>query len=545
MLTDLPAWKELQAHRAAWNNVHLRDLFKADPQRFDRYSPRLDDFLLDYSKNLISDETLALLRRLAAEANLPAWTEAMFGGEKINFTENRAVLHTALRNDPGKPVFVDGKNVMPAVANVLRQMRDFTDSVRNGNWRGHTGKTITDVVSIGIGGSDLVPAMACRALKAYGSTSLAMHFVSNVDPNHIGDTLDELDAETTLFIISSKTFTTLETLSNARIARRWLVEHLGSEQAVAKHFVAVSTNEAEVESFGINSTNMFVFWDWVGGRYSMWSAIGLPIALYIGMDGFEDLLAGARDMDEHFRADPLASMPGTLALLSIWYQHFWDAHSHAVLPYDQHLGRFPAYLQQLCMESNGKRVTRKGEVVSHATGEIVWGEPGTNGQHAFYQLLHQGTRFITADFLLAAKSAHPYEGMQQMLAANCLAQSEALMLGKTEDEAHTELKAEGMDEATISMLLPHKVFPGNRPSNTLLYRELNPRTLGRLVALYEHKTFVQSVLWDINAFDQWGVELGKKLAGALIRELGDDKPITSHDASTNNLAAAWIQMGGK
>lgn len=545
MLTDLPAWKELQAHRAAWNNVHLRDLFKADPQRFDRYSPRLDDFLLDYSKNLISDETLALLRRLAAEANLPAWTEAMFGGEKINFTENRAVLHTALRNDPGKPVFVDGKNVMPAVANVLGQMRVFTDSVRNGNWRSHTGKAITDVVSIGIGGSDLGPAMACRALKAYGSTSLAMHFVSNVDPNHIGDTLDELDAETTLFIISSKTFTTLETLSNARIARRWLVEHLGSEQAVAKHFVAVSTNEAEVESFGINSTNMFVFWDWVGGRYSMWSAIGLPIALYIGMDGFEDLLAGARDMDEHFRADPLASMPGTLALLSLWYQHFWDAHSHAVLPYDQHLGRFPAYLQQLCMESNGKRVTRKGEVVSHATGEIVWGEPGTNGQHAFYQLLHQGTRFITADFLLAAKSAHPYEGMQQMLAANCLAQSEALMLGKTEDEAHTELKAEGMDEATISMLLPHKVFPGNRPSNTLLYRELNPRTLGRLVALYEHKTFVQSVLWDINAFDQWGVELGKKLAGALIRELGDDKPITSHDASTNNLAAAWIQMGGK
>ena len=545
MLTDLPAWKELQAHRAAWNNVHLRDLFKTDPQRFDRYSLRLDDFLLDYSKNLIDDETLALLRRLAAEANVPAWAEAMFCGEKINFTENRAVLHVALRSDPAKPIHVDGQNVMPAVANVLGQMRDFTDSVRNGNWRGHTGKSITDVVSIGIGGSDLGPAMACRALKAHGSKQLNMHFVSNVDPSHIGDTLDELNAETTLFIISSKTFTTLETLANAKIARRWLVEKLGSEHAVARHFVAVSTNEAAVKSFGIDPANMFVFWDWVGGRYSMWSAIGLPIALYIGMDGFEDMLAGARDMDDHFRADPVSSMPGTLALLSVWYQHFWNAHSHAVLPYDQHLGRFPAYLQQLCMESNGKRVTRKGEVVSHETGEIVWGEPGTNGQHAFYQLLHQGTRFITADFLLAATTAHPYEGMQQMLAANCLAQSEALMLGKTEEEARAELQAEGMDEATISMLLPHKVFPGNRPSNTLLYRELNPRTLGKLVALYEHKTFVQSVLWDINAFDQWGVELGKKLAGALIRELGDDKPIISHDASTNRLATVWIQMGGK
>ena len=545
MLTDLPAWKGLQAHRAAWNNVHLRDLFKTDPQRFDRYSPRLDEFLLDYSKNLISDETLALLRRLAVEANVPAWTEAMFSGEKINFTENRAVLHVALRSDLGRPVFVDGQNVMPAVADVLSQMRIFTDTVRNGNWRGHTGKVISDVVSIGIGGSDLGPAMACRALKSYGSKQLSMHFVSNVDPNHIGDTLDDLNAETTLFIISSKTFTTLETLANAKIARRWLVEKLGPEQAVEKHFVAVSTNEAAVRAFGIDPANMFGFWDWVGGRYSMWSAIGLPIALYIGMDGFENMLAGARDMDEHFRADPVSSMPGTLALLSIWYQHFWDAHSHAVLPYDQHLGRFPAYLQQLCMESNGKRVTRKGEVVSHATGEIVWGEPGTNGQHAFYQLLHQGTRFIPTDFLLAAKTAHPYDGMQQMLAANCLAQSEALMLGKTEEEARAELKAEGLDDDKIRLLLPHKVFPGNRPSNTLLYRELNPRTLGRLVALYEHKTFVQSVLWDINAFDQWGVELGKKLAGALIRELGDGKPITAHDTSTNRLAASWIQMGGK
>jgi glucose-6-phosphate isomerase len=522
----------------------MRDLFQSDSTRFDRYSLRLDDLLLDFSKNLINDETMRLLRKLGSEAKVPEWTEAMFRGEKINFTENRAVLHVALRNDPDKAVLVDGKNVMPGIMEVLGRMQRFTDAVREGNWRGHTGKTITDVVNIGIGGSDLGPAMACRALKPHGAPHLNMHFVSNVDPSHIGDTLDALDAETTLFIIASKTFTTLETLANARIARRWLVERLGSEQAVAKHFVAVSTNEKEVSDFGIDPANMFVFWDWVGGRYSMWSAIGLPIALYIGMDGFEAMLAGARDMDEHFRTDPLKSMPATLALLSIWYQHFWDVHSHAVLPYDQHLGRFPAYLQQLCMESNGKRITREGKTVSYPTGEIVWGEPGTNGQHAFYQLLHQGSRLIPADFLLAATTHHPFDGMQRMLAANCLAQSEALMLGKTEEEARSELQAEGADDATLKMLLPHKVFPGNRPSNSLLYRQLNPRTLGRLVALYEHKTFVQSVLWDINAFDQWGVELGKRLAGVLIRELGEDKPVTSHDASTNGLAVCIQQLTG-
>lgn len=523
----------------------MRELFQSDTTRFDRYTLRLDDLLLDFSKNLIDDETLSLLRQLGSEANVAQWTEAMFKGEKINFTENRAVLHAALRNNPEKAILVDGRNVMPDIMEVLGRMRRFTDAVRDGTWRGHTGKSITDIVNIGIGGSDLGPAMACRALKAHGSMQFIMHFVSNVDPNHISDTLDKLDAQTTLFIISSKTFTTQETLANAKIARRWLVERLGSEHAVARHFVAVSTNEAAVKSFGIDPANMFVFWDWVGGRYSMWSAIGLPIALYIGMGGFEDMLAGARDMDEHFRANPVSSMPGTLALLSVWYQHFWDAHSHAVLPYDQHLGRFPAYLQQLCMESNGKRVTRQGETVSYPTGEIVWGEPGTNGQHAFYQLLHQGTRFIPADFLLAARTAHPYNGMQQMLAANCLAQSEALMLGKTETEALAELKAEGADDNTIRMLLPHKVFPGNRPSNTLLYRELNPRTLGRLVALYELKTFVQSVLWDINAFDQWGVELGKKLAGALLKELGDGKPIQSHDASTNGLATTLLELSSK
>lgn len=544
-LTALNSWARLEAHRKTWDSVHMRELFQSDTTRFDRYTLRLDDLLLDFSKNLIDDETLGLLRQLGSEANVAQWTEAMFKGEKINFTENRAVLHAALRNNPEKAILVDGRNVMPDIMEVLGRMRRFTDAVRDGTWRGHTGKSITDIVNIGIGGSDLGPAMACRALKAHGSMQFNMHFVSNVDPNHISDTLDKLDAQTTLFIISSKTFTTQETLANAKIARRWLVERLGSEHAVARHFVAVSTNEAAVKSFGIDPANMFVFWDWVGGRYSMWSAIGLPIALYIGMGGFEDMLAGARDMDEHFRANPVSSMPGTLALLSVWYQHFWDAHSHAVLPYDQHLGRFPAYLQQLCMESNGKRVTRQGETVSYPTGEIVWGEPGTNGQHAFYQLLHQGTRFIPADFLLAARTAHPYNGMQQMLAANCLAQSEALMLGKTETEALAELKAEGADDNTIRMLLPHKVFPGNRPSNTLLYRELNPRTLGRLVALYELKTFVQSVLWDINAFDQWGVELGKKLAGALLKELGDGKPIQSHDASTNGLATTLLELSSK
>lgn len=482
----------------------MRDLFRADPGRFERYSIRLDDFLLDYSKNLINDETLALLRQLGLEANVPAWTEAMFSGEKINFTENRAVLHVALRNDPLKPIYVDGQDVMPGVLQVLNQMHRFTHAVREGKWRGHTGKVITDIVNIGIGGSDLGPMMACRALKPYGNARINMHFVSNVDPNHVGDTLDELNAETTLFIVSSKSFTTLETLANAKIARRWLVERLGSELAVARHFVAVSTNEQAVRAFGIDPANMFVFWDWVGGRYSMWSAIGLPIALYVGMDHFEEMLAGARDMDEHFRADPLASIPGTLALLSIWYQHFWDAPSHAVFPYDIHLSRLPAYLQQLCMESNGKSTTRLGEKVDYPTGEIVWGEPGSNGQHAFFQLLHQGTRFVPTDFMLAAVTSHPFEGLHQMLVANCFAQSEALMLGKTEEEALAELKAEGADEETIRLLLPHKTFPGNKPSNTMLYQKLTPRTLGRLVALYEHKTFVQSTLWSINAFDQWG-----------------------------------------
>lgn len=542
LLTQLPTWSKLAGHRRTWDGVRMRELFQQDPDRFNRYSLSLDDFLLDFSKNLVNDETLALLRQLGHEANLPAWTEAMFSGEKVNFTENRAALHVALRADPKKAVTLDGHDVMPEVRRVLEQMRKFSHAVREGKWRGHTGKIITDIVNIGIGGSDLGPKMASRALKPYGNARLRMHFVSNIDPNHVSDTLDNLNAESTLFVVSSKSFTTIETLSNAKIARRWLIERLGSELAVSRHFVAISSNTEAVKAFGIDPANMFEFWDWVGGRYSLWSSIGLPIALYVGMSHFEEMLAGGRDMDAHFRADPLNSMPGTLALLSIWYQHFWDAPSHAVLPYDIHLAKLPAYLQQLCMESNGKSTTRLGEKVDYPTGEIVWGEPGSNGQHAFFQLLHQGTRFVPTDFLLGATTNHPFDGLHQMLVANCFAQSEALMLGKTEAEALAELRDEGADEDTIRLLLPHKTFPGNKPSNTLLYQTLTPRTLGRLIALYEHKTLAQSVLWGINPFDQWGVEIGKRLASVLMRELGAGKPVTGHDASTNGLAAHYREL---
>lgn len=544
LLTQLPTWEKLAEHRLSWDGVRMRDLFQRNPNRFSHYSLRLDDLLLDYSKNLVTDETLMLLRKLAGEANLPAWTEAMFSGEQVNFTEKRAALHTALRADTKTPLMLDAQDVMPEVRRVLEQMRKFSHAVREGRWRGHTGKIITDIVNIGIGGSDLGPKMACRALRSYGNARLQMHFVSNIDPNHISDTLSALNAESTLFIVSSKSFTTIETLSNARIARRWLVERLGSELAVSRHFVAASTHREAVKAFGIDPENMFEFWDWVGGRYSLWSSIGLPIALFIGMSGFEAMLAGGREMDSHFRADPIQSMPGTLALLSVWYQHFWNAPSHAVLPYDIHLAKLPPYLQQLCMESNGKSTSRLGEKVDYPTGEIVWGEPGSNGQHAFFQLLHQGTRFIPTDFLLGATTSHPYDGLHQMLVANCFAQSEALMLGKTEAEASEELRAEGADEETIRLLLPHKIFPGNKPSNTLLYQTLDPRTLGRIVAMYEHKTLVQSVLWGINPFDQWGVEIGKRLAGVLMRELGEGQPISGHDASTNGLCAHYRALKG-
>jgi glucose-6-phosphate isomerase len=539
--TQTAAWQALKEERRAWNGLHLRELFAKDKKRFERFSLQLDDLLLDYSKNLIRPQTLKLLLKLAKETGVESLRDAMFSGEKINLTEGRAVLHTALRNRSERQVYVDGHDVMPDVRAVLTRMRGFADRVRTGKWKGHSGKPITDVVNIGIGGSDLGPAMACLALKPYGG-NIHAHFVSNVDPSHLHDTLEDLDPASTLFIVASKTFTTQETLLNAEAARAWLLNSAKDEAAVAKHFVAVSTHSAAVRGFGIDPANMFGFWDWVGGRYSLWSAIGLPIALYIGMDEFEELLAGAHDMDEHFRTAPMSeNMPVLMALLGLWYNNFWDAQSYAVLPYEQRLSRFPAYLQQLDMESNGKGVMRDGKPVKVSSGPALFGEPGTNGQHAFYQLIHQGTKLIPCDFLAAAESHNDLIGQHgsqhAVLLSNFLAQSEALMRGKTAAEAETELAASGMGKREIKALLPHKVFPGNRPTNTLLYRKLTPRALGRLVALYEHKVFVQSAIWNVNAYDQWGVELGKQLAKAILPELTGGKATAKHDASTNALIA--------
>ena len=545
--TQTSAWQALKDERRAWNEFSLRDLFAKDKKRYERFTLQLDDLLLDYSKNLIRPQTLKLLVKLARETGVEALRDAMFSGEKINLTEGRAVLHTALRNRSERAVMVDGHDIMADVRDVLARMRAFADRVRTGKWKGHTGKPITDVVNIGIGGSDLGPAMACLALKPY-SGNIRAHFVSNVDPSHLYDTLEDLDPATTLFIVASKTFTTQETLLNAQAARTWLLTHLpsppgggaggeGTPSPVAKHFVAVSTNAEAVAAFGIDTANMFGFWDWVGGRYSLWSAIGLPIALYIGMDEFEELLAGAHDMDEHFRTAPLAeNMPVLMALLGVWYNNFWDAQSYAVLPYEQRLSRFSAYLQQLDMESNGKGVMRDGKKVKVSTGPVLFGEPGTNGQHAFYQLIHQGTKLIPCDFIAAAESHNDVNGQHAVLLSNFLAQTEALMRGKTAAEAEAELTAAGMSKTEIKALLPHKVFPGNRPTNSLIYRKLTPRTLGRLIALYEHKVLVQSAIWNVNAYDQWGVELGKQLARVILPELTGGKA-GKHDASTLGLIA--------
>ena len=530
------AWQALRAHHKEWKGLHLRELFRADKRRFERFSLRLNDLLLDYSKNLVTEETIKLLLRLAKAAELKEARAAMFSGRHINVTEDRAALHTALRAPSELSLMVDGRNVMTDVRRVLEQMASFVDKVHTGRWKGYGGQPIRDIVNIGIGGSDLGPAMVCQALTPYARPGITTHFVSNVDPTHLTETLKRLSPETTLFIVASKTFTTQETLANATAARAWLMQHAKDGRAVARHFVAVSTNREAVVNFGIDPDNMFEFWDWVGGRYSLWSAIGLPIALYLGMEHFNELLAGAHDMDQHFLNAPLAAnMPVILGLIGIWYIDFWDAHTHAVLPYDQYLARLPAYLQQLDMESNGKSVTRAGRPVKHATGPIVFGEPGTNGQHAFYQLIHQGTRLVPCDFLVAAESHNPLDDQHEMLLANCFAQSEALMRGKTAAEVRAELKAQGLKKKEIAKLLPHRVFPGNRPSNTLLYHRLNPRTLGRIIALYEHKVFVQSVIWDINAFDQWGVELGKQLARSILPELKSSAPVRGHDASTNGL----------
>ena len=532
------AWQALSAHYTVIEPLQMRQLFRDDPARFNKFSLQFNSLFFDYSKNRINAETIKLLVALAEQTKLRDRVESMFGGEKINVTEQRAALHTALRNRSSHPVYVEGKNVMPDVQRVLGLMRRFSDAVRNGQHVGHTGKAIRDIVNIGIGGSDLGPLMVCEALKSYSGENLRAHFVSNIDSTHLTETLKNLDAETTLFIVSSKTFTTQETLTNAHSARAWLVDKLGDEQAVAKHFAAASTNLEATEKFGIHPQSVFEFWDWVGGRYSLWSAIGLPIALFIGMDKFEELLGGAYAMDEHFRNAPLdKNIPVLMGMLGIWYGNFFGASSNAVLPYDQYLHRFPAYLQQLDMESNGKGVDRDGNAVDYDTGMVVWGEPGANGQHAFYQLIHQGTRMIPADFLAPLHSQNPLGEHHAILLANCFAQTEALMVGKTVTEARAELEAQGLHGEALEALLPHKIFPGNKPTNTLLFDKLDPHTLGMLIALYEHKVFVQSVVWNINPFDQWGVELGKQLAGKILPELRDASVTTRHDASTSGLIA--------
>jgi glucose-6-phosphate isomerase len=539
-LTVSPAWTALSAHRDAAADQTLRDLFAADPDRAARYVVEAAGLRLDYSKNRITDETLDLLFKLAEQQGVTQMRERMFAGEPINVTEGRAVLHTALRAPADAVIKTAGENVVPAVQAVLAQMTRFVDAVREGTWKGFRGDVITDVVNIGIGGSDLGPAMAAQALAPYLNPEIALHFVSNVDGTHLAETLEWLDPETTLFVIASKTFTTQETLINAHSARRWFLQSGATEKNIARHFVAVSTNAAEVTKFGIDPANMFAFWDWVGGRYSMWSAIGLTLAVGVGMDNFCALLAGARAMDRHFaEAPPAANMPILTALLGVWNGDFLGAKAHAVLPYDQSLARFPAFLQQLDMESNGKSIDRDGNFVDYDTGPIVFGEPGTNGQHAFYQLIHQGTHLIPCDFIAPAQSHHPLGEHHQILLSNVLAQAKALAFGKTAAEVRAEMTAAGRSAADIDRLTPHRIFIGNKPSNMILFRKLDPATLGALVALYEHKVFVQSVVWNINAFDQWGVELGKQLAGPILRELKGEAA-GGQDASTAGLIA-WLR----
>ncbi|HET9597650.1 MAG TPA: glucose-6-phosphate isomerase [Anaeromyxobacteraceae bacterium] len=537
--TDTQAWRALAAHHAAVKDVHLRELFARDPGRAERFSAEGAGLFLDYSKNRISDETLRLLVALAEERGLAARRDAMFRGEKINVTEGRAVLHVALRAPPGTRILVDGKDVVPEVHAVLDAMSAFADRVRSGAWKGHTGKRIRTVVNIGIGGSDLGPVMAYEALRHYADRGLGFRFVSNVDGTDLAEATADLDPAETLFVVSSKTFTTLETMTNAESARRWLLSGLGGDRAaVAKHFVAVSTNAAKVREFGIDTANMFGFWDWVGGRYSMDSAIGLSTMIAIGPGRFREMLSGFHAMDEHFRsAPPARNLPVLLALLGVWYADFFGAETVAVLPYEQYLKRFPAYLQQLTMESNGKHVTLDGEHVGCDTGAIYWGEPGTNGQHSFYQLIHQGTRLVPCDFIAFAEPLHRLGRHHDLLIANVLAQAEALAFGKT----RAEVEAEG----TPAWLAPHRVFEGNRPSNVLLARRLDPATLGALVALYEHAVFTQGVVWGIDSFDQWGVELGKVLAGRIVPELeAPSEPALAHDSSTNALIRRYRAMRG-
>ena len=533
-LTD--SWKKLDLHYQKIQPLHMKDLFAKDPERFQKFNLRFNDILLDFSKNRITDETCDLLIALAEECKLKEAIDAMFSGEKINFTEDRSVLHVALRNQSNTPVLVDGKDVMPDINKVLDQIESFSEAVIGGSWKGYTGKSINTIVNIGIGGSDLGPVMVTEALKPYKKANIETYFVSNVDGTHIAETLKKVDPETTLFMIASKTFTTQETMTNAHSARDWFLKNAKDEEHIKKHFVAISTNAKSVAEFGIDIQNMFEFWDWVGGRYSLWSAIGLSIACTIGYENFKDLLQGAHAMDNHFRNEPLEkNIPVILAMLGIWYNNFFGAESHALLPYDQYMHRFAAYFQQGDMESNGKSVDRNGDPVNYQTGPIIWGEPGTNGQHAFYQLIHQGTKLIPCDFLAPAVSHNPIGDHHPKLLANFFAQTEALMNGKTNEEVLAEMKGQKMSEEEIGSLQAFKVFEGNRPTNSFLFKKLDPKTLGSLIAMYEHKIFVQGVIWNIYSFDQWGVELGKQLAKKILPELSGDEKVSSHDSSTNGL----------
>ena len=534
--TQTAAWQALQKHFDEMKDVTIADLFAKDGDRFSKFSATFDDqMLVDYSKNRITEETLAKLQDLAKECDLAGAIKSMFSGEKINRTENRAVLHVALRNRSNTPILVDGKDVMPEVNAVLEKMKTFSEAIISGEWKGYTGKAITDVVNIGIGGSDLGPYMVTEALRPY-KNHLNMHFVSNVDGTHIAEVLKKVNPETTLFLVASKTFTTQETMTNAHSARDWFLKAAGDEKHVAKHFAALSTNPKAVGEFGIDTANMFEFWDWVGGRYSLWSAIGLSIVLSIGFDNFVELLSGAHAMDKHFSTTPAEkNLPVLLALIGIWYNNFFGAETEAILPYDQYMHRFAAYFQQGNMESNGKYVDRNGNVVDYQTGPIIWGEPGTNGQHAFYQLIHQGTKMVPCDFIAPAITHNPLSDHHQKLLSNFFAQTEALAFGKSREVVEQEYRDQGKDPATLDYVVPFKVFEGNRPTNSILLREITPFSLGALIALYEHKIFTQGVILNIFTFDQWGVELGKQLANRILPELKDDKEISSHDSSTNGL----------
>ena len=541
--TETNAWHQLQQHHAEMKDASVKKMFGEDPNRFSKFSASMDDITFDYSKNIITEKTMQLLLQLAEECKVKDAIEAMFNGDKINETENRSVLHVALRNFSKEPVYSEGKDVMPQVKKVLKQMKGFCEQVHSGEWRGYTGKKIRYIVNIGIGGSDLGPLMVTEALKPYWVDGIQTYFVSNVDGTHIAETLKKVKPERTLFLVASKTFTTQETMTNAHTARQWFLKKAKDENHIAKHFAALSTNEKEVVKFGIDKKNMFEFWDWVGGRYSLWSAIGLSIALTIGYKNFEQLLKGGHETDKYFRVTPFEkNIPVLMALVGLWYTNFFGSQTEAILPYDQYLHRFAAYFQQGNMESNGKSVNREGEPVDHSTGPIIWGEPGTNGQHAFYQLIHQGTILIPCDFIAPAQTHNPIGDHHQKLLSNFFAQTEALMNGKTDEEAQNELVKAGMSSEQIAKLLPFKVFAGNKPTNSILLKKVTSFSLGKLIALYEHKIFVQGVIWNIFSFDQWGVELGKQLATKVLPELQDDEPVDGHDSSTNSLINLYKQM---